>query len=800
MILAAATNDDALTDELEALARQLEGGADLANVARGTQRLRREPVRAAVVSDSSESAVAALRGGKGLRRHTATADSKLIMMFSGLGEHRPNMSRGLYEALPDYRAAFDRVCAAFDRELRELDDGLRQAVYTDDARPEAPKPSGGLDLRAMLGRGPARTETALDETWLAQPAVFAVEYAQAAQWRAWGVKADGFIGYSLGEYVAAGLAGVLSLEDTVRVVARRARLIHGLPRGAMLAVSLPAEELQPHLPKALSISALNGPTMTVVAGPPADVEGYRDALNERGVMSRPLPTTHAFHSAMMETLTSAVADLYSSASRSPPTARYISNVTGTWITAEEATEPNYWARHLVEPVRFYDGLRAAFDDGATSLLEIGPGQGLRSLAMLHEARQGALAFATAPHGFSKVSDLHAMFDALAGLWLTGVEPDWTVVQASDSGAVAEISSGGASRPAPAATQVADATEGTIAEIWQALLSVDHVDRHDDFLVLGGNSLLASKLVFKLRKAFGVTVPLRKIFEHPTVAGLAELVEGRAQPASRTKTQHRAFTLPNGLEVRAFNEAETAHFYEDIFDHRVYAKHGVTLPPRATVFDVGANIGLFSLFVHTEAPSARIFAFEPAAPIFDALSNNVRRHGVNARLFNVGVSDAPGDATFTFYPHSTGMSSLFADRAEEQAVLRTLIHNEAAAGRDLSAILDNEDEFLDQRMSSETVECKLTTLSQVIRDEAVAKIDLLKIDVQKAEAAVLAGLSDDDWSKVQQIVIEVHDIDGRVAEIERTLTNRGYGVHSEQDPLYAGSNIFNLYARRAKEQP
>lgn len=256
------------------------------------------------------------------------------------------------------------------------------------------------------------------------------------------------------------------------------------------------------------------------------------------------------------------------------------------------------------------------------------------------------------------------------------------------------------------------------------------------------------------------------------------------------------TLPNGLYIVCQSPTEADFFYDDIFAKKVYARHDVGVPPDATVFDVGANVGMFMLFVHYHAVRPRIFSFEPAPPLYALLQQNAATHGVNATLLNVGVSDAEGTAQFTFYPNSSGMSTFHGDLDEERSVLRRIMDNQAASGMaGMQDVMTHADDLLAERFRSSTFTCSLRPLRDVIAEHAVDRIDLLKVDVQKCEHEVLAGLGEANWPKVQQLVVEVHDEDGRLAALTGDLTARGFSVVSEQDDLYRGTNIHNLYATR-----
>ncbi|MEM7356272.1 MAG: FkbM family methyltransferase [Acidobacteriota bacterium] len=255
-------------------------------------------------------------------------------------------------------------------------------------------------------------------------------------------------------------------------------------------------------------------------------------------------------------------------------------------------------------------------------------------------------------------------------------------------------------------------------------------------------------------------------------------------------------LPNGFEVFCQNRAELMHFYEDIFDKRIYVQRGIRLGDGACVFDVGANAGTFTLFVQTSWPGTEVYSFEPSPPTFEALSRNAARYAPRARLFNVGVSDASGSAQFTHYPKSTGMSSFHADEAEEREALQAVLLNEAQRGDEgARALLRHSEDYLAERLRSETYSCQLVTLSEMIRRFRVERVDLLKIDVQKCELEVLQGLDDEHWPRIGQVVVEVHDKDGRVAELCALLESHGFEVDGVQDELYRGSIMVNVYGIR-----
>jgi FkbM family methyltransferase len=259
---------------------------------------------------------------------------------------------------------------------------------------------------------------------------------------------------------------------------------------------------------------------------------------------------------------------------------------------------------------------------------------------------------------------------------------------------------------------------------------------------------------------------------------------------------RLATLPNGMEIAYQSRAELDHFYSDIFEKKIYLQHGISLRDGDCVFDVGANIGLFSLFVSQAYPSAALFSFEPAPPLHAIARYNLARYNADAFVFDFGLSNAEGTASFTFYPNSSGMSSFHADEAEERSALRAVFQAELRRGAPgLEQLLKHEEDLLEQRLKRETFTCRLRTLSDVIQETGVECVDLVKIDVQKCELEVLEGVREEHWPLLRQLVVEVHNIEGRVAKIRALLEDRGFAVLAEQDESYEGSIMVNLFAVR-----
>jgi phthiocerol/phenolphthiocerol synthesis type-I polyketide synthase E len=426
---------DAATDRL---AERLVADPDLplADVAFTLQEGRRAfPFRRTVVVRQGEDAAKLLRERTPERTAAGLAEGgsrSVVFLFSGLGDQYPQMARGLYEAEAAFRAEVDRCAAILTRHLG-ID--IREVLFTGAAPSDSPA-SATLDLRAMLGRASTTPEAErLNRTELAQPATFVIDYAMARLWMSWGIVPDAVIGHSLGEYAAACIAGVLPLEDALALVADRARIIQQLPGGAMLAVSVDEITLRPLLSPDVQIATVNAPGLTVVAGPEAAVEVLEKTLSERGHVARRVPTTHAFHSRMMapaaEQLAARVAQVHMRA----PSIPMISNVTGTWITDAEASDPAYWTRHMLGTVRFAEGIGELLGEPGRVLLEVGPGQTLSTFVRQRpQSTKEHAPLAVIPsirYAYDRKPDAQFLAEALGRLWLAGVEPDWRAYRAGE---------------------------------------------------------------------------------------------------------------------------------------------------------------------------------------------------------------------------------------------------------------------------------------------------------------------------------------------------------------------------------
>ncbi|MGW2722339.1 amino acid adenylation domain-containing protein [Streptomyces sp. NPDC001492] len=548
---------------------------------RGRRRLAH---RGFVVAGGVGEAAEALGAGLPARHSAAgpSQDREVVLGFPGQGAQRVGMGRAAYEQEPVFRAEADRAASL----LWSL---------TDKA----------VDVRPVLGLdGPDSGDGAtVDQTSVAQPALFVLEYALARLWESWGVRPVAMVGHSLGELVAACVAGVMSLEDSLRLVAVRGRLMQSAPAGVMTAVPLPESEVAALL-DGVDLAAVNGPRECVVAGSADAITVFETRLAGRGIVSKRLRTSHAFHSRLMDTAAAAFEEEAARVRLSPPRIPFVSNVTGDWITDEEATSPAYWARQIRATVRFDDALTAVRDTGAV-LLEAGPGQVLTRLA--RAAGVDAVACLPATAG----TDGPELLSAVGELWCEGVAVDWeapaggarphrTVVPsypferercwidppltAAAGGCGCATGQSAAQEPVTrepaktAAPDYPDPIEREVAAVFADLLGAPAIGPEDSFFELGGHSLLATQLVSRVRVLFGVDVPLRTFIESPTIRGLArELAETRDECGDGAPTALPVALADPAAEAEPFPLTDVQQAYwigrTGVFDIGNVGMHG-----------------------------------------------------------------------------------------------------------------------------------------------------------------------------------------------------------------------------------
>ena len=479
-------------------------------------------------------------------RRSSTGLSSIVFMFPGQGAQYVGMGKGLYHHEQVFREAVDYCSDALVPHL-ELD--LRDVLYP-----------------AEQNR--ARAQELIRETWVTQPALFVVEYGLSLLWKSWGIVPEVMIGHSIGEYVAGCLSGVFSLDDALTLVAARGRLMNGMQPGAMLAVRAGEGDVRELLTDGLEVATINSPRTCVVSGSFETIAGFSEFLSSRDILSRQIPTSHAFHSAMMEPALAPFRDELRRIRLGLPSVPFVSNVTGQLMLRDEAVDPEYWVQHLRRSVRFSDGIQTLLQDCSPVLLEVGPGRTLSGFArQSSDAKSAAAILPSMEAAGGERSDREIVLETLGRLWSMGFEPDWTALYAHGSNRKVSLPAYPFERkrfwnmPEPALSHlprsqakakrtdtrsgatpentvkkaVADSirddprtetstTADALEQIWKDLLGFDAIDRASDFFDLGGDSLLATKVLARIHGDMNQKVTLKQFFDTPTIQALAAILD------------------------------------------------------------------------------------------------------------------------------------------------------------------------------------------------------------------------------------------------------------------------------------
>jgi len=425
LLVLSARSEQALDNATKNLAEHLKTNPNvrLADVAWTLQIGRRNfPHRrwAAVSSIPDAIEVLSQRDRKRVQtRRNANDSAAVYFLFPGQGSQHSNMGRQIYESEPVFRQSVDHCCEILRSHIGE---DLLPLLYP-------PQDASDSEKRRL-------TDTAL-----AQPAIFTIEYALAQLWMSWGIQPQGMLGHSVGEFVAACLAGVFSLEDALALIATRGRMMQKLAPGGMLSLRLPESEIRARLNGHLAIAAINAPSLCVVAGPFDALDALETELKNEGVPTRRLVTSHAFHSPMMDPILDRFSSRVAQTRLCAPKIPFLSSVSGSWILENEATDPKYWARHLRAPVQFSAGVQELLNRSEAVLLEVGPGNVLSTLARQNLPRQNGNAggdaqnsvtivssFGDASSGESSSLDL---LNAVGSLWAAGLQPKWEALHSGE---------------------------------------------------------------------------------------------------------------------------------------------------------------------------------------------------------------------------------------------------------------------------------------------------------------------------------------------------------------------------------
>jgi acyl transferase domain-containing protein len=547
LLVVSARSRSALDVASRNLARRLRenAGENLADVAYTLQvGRRRMSHRKIVVCRDMAEAERLLESNEAQGMYGVEAEGespRVVFMFPGQGSQYVNMGRRLYEREEEFRKQVEWL----SEELRGVSGvDLIKVMY----------PAGGKEKEA---------EEELNETRITQPALFVVEYAMAKQLEKWGVRVEAMIGHSLGEYVAACLAGVMRVEEALRLVSRRGELMQEAPGGGMAAVMMSEVEAKERIKeKRLSLAAVNGPRQVVISGEENEIEELMEELRKEGRISRRLKTKHAFHSKMMEEMAEKYVEEVKKVRLKRGEKEYISNVTGKAAREEEMREAEYWGRQARECVRFWDGIEELTKSGGAILVEVGPGDALSRLVRQREGgAEERVAAPTMRKETEARNDIEYLTTGIGKLWMAGVDVDWrgyhegekrrrvglptypferqrywveagsgksngnrawmeeTQVQTAAEPAVRTMSLH--SRPMLPNPYIAPSNdrEKTIAGIWRDALGVDRVGVDDSFFELGGDSMIALQVISRLSQEFELEIPVAGLYEGLTIRAL-----------------------------------------------------------------------------------------------------------------------------------------------------------------------------------------------------------------------------------------------------------------------------------------
>ena len=513
----------------------------------------------------------------------------IAFMFTGQGAQYVNMGHELYLHEKKFKETVD-YCCEFLKPHLGLD--LRQVLY--------PELENASDATAQL-----------NQTAITQPAMFVVEYAMAKLWMEWGVVPNAMIGHSIGEYVAACLAGVFTLDEALVVVAGRGRLMQSMPSGSMLAVRLDEQSLRPYLSEELSLAVINGTKACVAAGPSGAIEQLQNLLTEKKIDSTRLTTSHAFHSQMMEPILESFRTLFKNIKLGTPKIPFQSNVTGTWIEPAQATDPSYWSTHLRQTVRFSDGVSELLKTPHRVLLEVGPGRVLSSLGKQNPVKApDQLVLSSFGYSKGEISELGEAMTTLGRLWTAGVPVDWSTVSAGQKPHRISLPTypferkrywidakkAGVSKPSSYLSSVTSLNVQTsfqdgatnsqgfefgspsddnlvssidnrgqftdlqtvLVSVWCEVLGFEDIGVDQNFFDLGGDSLLSTQVLSRLRATFRMDLPPSSLFDAPTVAELAVyMIAHESKPGLVEKTAAILLQIENMTEEEILQASATA---------------------------------------------------------------------------------------------------------------------------------------------------------------------------------------------------------------------------------------------------
>lgn len=541
---------------------------------------------------------------------------------------------------------------------------------------------------------------------------FVLEYALASSWISWGCEPESFLGYSLGELTAASVAGLIGFDEALDLVIRHAELVDALPQGRMLAVCMRADEVAAlNFPEIYLVSETS-PYTSIIAGSVPAVGQFQAYLHSQNVASQQLSAKHAFHTPLMEPARTAITTLAANVPfEHAAVGAIFSSCRGRQVTACELRAPDFWANQLCLPVQFSRAYGQMIDAGYNIFVEVGPGNTLTLAASGYPlpAEKRATIVASSPASHDDRPPIVQLLNSVGRAWCAGAPiNDLPRFSSADR---------------PLARPAADVSDVALTErvcaVWRALFKKPAIQSHDNFFDLGGDSLAAARMAMRLRAEFELEVTLRTIYRNPSPSELAATIGAALTSGTGAADATPAYlSLEDGLSVRIQTEAEARYFFHSIFLEHCYLRHRISLAAVPTVIDVGANIGLFAIFVCRQRNRARVFSLEPAPPLFEILAENLDAHCPNATAINAGVAELAGRLPLAFLSGQFRHVDIRAGSQRGSGRIGSRHRNQAMMGSPAPAVAAAAGEIAAARLRQTTYECAVTTISAVIDEYAL----------------------------------------------------------------------------------
>lgn len=501
---------------------------------------------------------------------------ELVFMFPGQGAQFLNMGKDLYVAEPVFRQAMDE-CADLLAEM--MQENILNVLYPNNTNDAA--------------------ENRLKNTRYSQPALFSVGYALGKLWMSWGIFPTAFIGHSIGEFVAAYFSGILSLPDALKLIATRGKMMSDLPGGSMLSIRSDVETVRTFLSNDIALAAVNSPNLSVVGGTTEAIAQLSTQLNKKEILNRLLPTSHAFHSHMMDPVIEPFNAVVKTVTLNAPVIPIVSTVTGKWLTNEEAMSPAYWAGHLRSTVHFGGAVQKLLDEGYNLFLEIGPGNSATTLTRQQAAGKPIAVIASMEKEENEQSSYNSVLKALGQLWLNGVEPDWKSFYKNEAGTrinelptyffnkkeywvnpVLPVHFTNLLLPAEPVNIQQDIKSSPIMrkqvltdKIKELLENASGIDMSNitpemTFIEMGLDSLLLTQVALNLKKQFALPITFRQLNEEYSTLGLLADYLVTRLPAERIPPDHSTPPIAPSIYLNGSQQSSANHTALDLISQQL----------------------------------------------------------------------------------------------------------------------------------------------------------------------------------------------------------------------------------------